>query len=180
MTFLSSFGSRQTLIIGRGFLEVWTKRMVCVEDHENLNTLLGNEGFFQSNPFACKCASINEENLRYEVKDRSSQKQSAAGCPASSSNTPLPDPCAPRSLTCFNSRRDFAWTLKDDGTVETDGFVTCQAGRAPEVEGAGKGPEQMRHIAAPNVESRWLTPPGHNDARGEAAAQATRKENTRP
>ena len=68
-------------------LEVWTKHEgfppVRVEDLEDLHTSLGNEDFFQSmNLFACGCATINEESR------------------ASSSNTPLSDQCAPRSLTC--------------------------------------------------------------------------------
>ena len=82
-------------------LEVWTKHEgfppVRVEDQEDLHTSLGNEeDFFQSmNLFACGCASINEESR------------------ASSSNTPLSDQCAPRSLHLLNSTRDFAWTPTD-------------------------------------------------------------------
>jgi len=112
-------------------LEVWTKRVaeeegfppVQAEDHEDLYTSLGNGHFFQSlNLFACGCASINEDNRRFEVKDPLLAEAISDGVPSIILQHTTPRPVRAKIAALLNSRRDFTWTLKDDGTVDTNGF----------------------------------------------------------
>ena len=64
----------------------------------------------------------------------------------------------------------------EESTVHLAGIGNVRMG-CVQGEGARKGSEQLRHSVAPNMEGRWLTPPGHHDARGKMAARATRREN---
>jgi len=110
-------------------LQVWRKRVseetgfpaVRVEDHDELFTSLGNGHFFQSlNLFDCEWPAINSEG-RYTVgKDALLAEALRDGVISVILKHETPRPVRAKIAELLNSKRDFMWTLNEDGSVNTD------------------------------------------------------------
>jgi len=112
-------------------LEVWRKRVseeegfspVRASDDEDLFTSLGNGHFFQAlNLFACEWAVINANASfsRYTVdKDLLLAEALGEGVPSIILRHETPRPVRAKISALLNQKREFQWTLSEDGSVDT-------------------------------------------------------------
>lgn len=90
------------------------------EDHE-LFTSLGNGHFFQAlNCYDCEVMAINDDTgHRYIVgQDKLLREAISEGVPSIVLAHGTPRPVRAKIAELLNAKRDFLWTLNDDGTVD--------------------------------------------------------------
>eukprot|EP00932_Pfiesteria_piscicida_P000198 SRR837773.1019.p2 GENE.SRR837773.1019~~SRR837773.1019.p2 ORF type:complete len:308 (-),score=115.10 SRR837773.1019:69-887(-) len=109
-------------------LKVWKKRVeeeegfppVRAPEGQELFTSLGNGHFFQAlNLFDCGCRNINDPSVQYVVgKDRDLAEALADGVPSIILRHECPRPVRAKIAALLNSKREFYWTLGEDGSVD--------------------------------------------------------------
>jgi len=93
----------------------------CSEDEE-VFTSLGNGHFFQAlNLFACQCEAINRPGHHYAIgQDKALAEAIDKGVPGIVLRHEAPRPVRAKIAALLNSKREFFWTLNEDGSVNTD------------------------------------------------------------
>eukprot|EP00930_Biecheleria_cincta_P029999 TRINITY_DN20818_c0_g1_i1.p1 TRINITY_DN20818_c0_g1~~TRINITY_DN20818_c0_g1_i1.p1 ORF type:complete len:470 (+),score=89.73 TRINITY_DN20818_c0_g1_i1:56-1411(+) len=109
-------------------LKVWRARVeeepgfppVRARDDEELFTSLGNGHFFQSlNLYDTEWQAIND-NFRYSLgSDEALRKAIQEGVVSVVLRHETPKPVRAKIADLLNAKREFQWTLNDDGTVDT-------------------------------------------------------------
>jgi len=110
-------------------LELWQTRAavddgfppVRVTAEDELFTSLGNGHFFQAlNLIACSCLAINDCERRYTVGEDSLLAEAISlGVPSIVLRHATPRPVRAKIAQLLNSKRDFMWTLGENGKVDT-------------------------------------------------------------
>jgi len=97
---------------------------VRAKPEEDLFTSLGNGHFFQSlNLFACECEAINHPGRRYVAgKDTALVEAIQEGVPSIVLRHECPRPVRAKIAALLNSKREFMWTLGEDGNVDMSNF----------------------------------------------------------
>jgi len=108
-------------------LRIWTAR-VAVEDgfppvrvdvKKEFFTSLGNGHFFQSlNLFATECKGINQDRVYRVGKDVALREAIRDGVPSVVMKSETPRPVRAKIAELLNSKREFSWTLGEDGQVD--------------------------------------------------------------
>lgn len=109
-------------------LKLWKERVaeeegfppVRAREDEEIFTSLGNGHFFQAlNCFACEHTAIDESGRRYTVGgDADLAEAVSAGVPSIVLRHATPRPVRAKVAELLNAKRDFTWTLSEDGTVD--------------------------------------------------------------
>lgn len=109
-------------------LQVWRERVseedgfppVRASDDEEVFTSLGNGHFFQAlNLFDCECVAINDADLHYVVGDDEALAEAVQeGVPSIVLRHQCPRPVRAKIADLLNKKRDFFWTLGEDGKVD--------------------------------------------------------------
>ncbi|CAK0792220.1 unnamed protein product, partial [Prorocentrum cordatum] len=86
-----------------------------------LFTSLGNGHFFQAlNLFDCGCEAINDAGCRYTCgRDQLLTEAVAEGVPSLILRHETPRPVRAKIAALLNAKRDYHWTLSEDGSVDT-------------------------------------------------------------
>merc|ERR1712032_1063654 len=109
--------------------ELWKTRVaeedgfpsVRADAEVDLFTSLGNGHFFQAlNLFATRSEAINQEGRFYTSEgDTALNDALKHGVPSIVLRQSVPKPVRARIAELLNSKREFMWTLQDDGRVNT-------------------------------------------------------------
>jgi len=108
-------------------LRIWRERVaeeegfppVRATDEEEIFTSLGNGHFFQAlNCFACQHPRINEEGCYNVGQDANLSDALEAGVPSIVLRHETPRPVRAKIAELLNSKREFMWTLGEDGKVD--------------------------------------------------------------
>jgi len=109
-------------------LSVWKKRVeeeegfppVRATETDEIFTSLGNGHFNQAlNLFDCGCQNINDPGVRYTIgKDRALAEAISEGVPSIVLRHECPRPVRAKIAALLNSKREFFWTLGEDGSVD--------------------------------------------------------------
>jgi len=110
-------------------LELWKGRVaeddgfppVRASTDQELFTSLGNGHFFQAlNLFDCGCEAINQAGRFYSSgKDKLLLEAITEGVPSIVLKHATPRPVRAKIATLLNTKRDYMWTLGEDGSVDT-------------------------------------------------------------
>lgn len=129
-------------------LRLWRERTseeegfppIRVKDDEEIFTSLGNGHFFQAlNCFACELEAINEPGRRYVIgQDALLAEAIADGVPSIVLRHGTPRPVRAKIAEFLNSKRDFGWTLGEDGTVDV-AIMDEKTGYCSQFEWLSKG-----------------------------------------
>jgi hypothetical protein len=109
-------------------LSIWKERVaedegfppVRVQQDHEMFTSLGNGHFFQAlNLFDCNCEAINEPGRVYRSgKDALLADALSKGVPSIVLKHDTPRPVRAKIAALLNARRDYRWTLSEDGNVD--------------------------------------------------------------
>lgn len=109
-------------------LSIWKKRVgeepgfppVRAREDQELFTSLGNGHFFQSlNLFATECRNINDDSRGYRIgADAPLREAIERGVPSVVLRHECPRPVRAKIAALLNSKREFFWTLSEDGSVD--------------------------------------------------------------
>lgn len=93
---------------------------VHILDDEEMFTSLGNGHFFQAlNLYANEWLAINQEGVRYVVNNDAFLAEAIQdGVPSIVLKHTTPRPVRTKLASLLNSKREFFWTLNDNGTVD--------------------------------------------------------------
>jgi hypothetical protein len=114
---------------------------VRVHLEEDLFTSLGNGHFFQAlNLFDCEWPAINDDTGRlYRVGDDADLAEAiSVGVPSIILRNQTPRPVRAKIAELLNSKRDFGWTLGEDGTVDVS-YVEEDTSYCTQFEWLSKG-----------------------------------------
>jgi len=109
-------------------VKLWSTRVaeeegfppIRVKKDEEAFTSLGNGHFFQSlNLFDCQCRGINDDRVYIVGQDAALGDALAHGVPSIILRTATPRPVRAKIAALLNAKREFQWTLHEDGTVDT-------------------------------------------------------------
>merc|ERR1712008_177562 len=97
---------------------------VCADPDKDLFTSLGNGHFFQAlNLFAHNWPAINKDGVRYFVRDDADLAEAiSGGVPSIVLKSTTPRPVRANIARLLNAKREFSWTLNDNGTVDVTKF----------------------------------------------------------
>jgi hypothetical protein len=108
-------------------LKVWSERVaeeegfppIRVDPSAEFFTSLGNGHFFQAlNLFACECGGINTDRVYRIGGDTALREAIEAGVPSIVLKHQTPKPVRSKIAELLNSKREFHWTLGEDGQVD--------------------------------------------------------------
>jgi len=108
-------------------LQAWQEKVaeeegfppVRIKHNEEMFTSLGNGHFFQAlNLYACQCSAINESGIYRVGNDGALRDAMSSGVPSIVLKSTTPRPVRARIAVLLNSKFDFRWTLKSDGTLD--------------------------------------------------------------
>lgn len=92
---------------------------VRIRSDEEMFTSLGNGHFFQAlNLYACKCKEINAEGQYIVWPDPNFSEAISLGVPSIVLIHDTPRPVRAKIAKLLNTKREFLWTLGDDGNVD--------------------------------------------------------------
>jgi len=129
-------------------LKLWTERVgeeegfppIRVTAEDEMFTSLGNGHFFQAlNCFACEHIQINNPGSRYSVgQDADLADALSSGVPSIVLKHATPRPVRAKIADLLNKKRDFMWTLGEDGGVDI-GKLEENTGHCSQFEWLSKG-----------------------------------------
>merc|ERR1712187_746901 len=109
-------------------LTLWAERVadeegfppIRVTKEDEVFTSLGNGHFFQAlNCFATEHKAINRQDTHYRVgSDANLAEAISKGVPSIVLRHETPRPVRAKIAALLNSKRDYNWTLTEDGTVD--------------------------------------------------------------
>jgi hypothetical protein len=110
-------------------------------ENEEIFTSLGNGHFFQAlNLFACRREAINDAGRRYTIgEDVLLSEAISEGVPSIVLRHETPRAVRAKIAELLNSKRDFVWTLGDDGQVDMSKSASENSGYCSQFEWLSKG-----------------------------------------
>lgn len=130
-------------------LAVWKTRVaeeegfppVRVGQGEELFSSLGNGHFFQAlNLYDCGRSSINTPGLHYTIGSKESLREAVTlGVPSIVLRHATPRTVRAKIAALLNSKRDFHWSLEEDGTVDTAKVNSREDDKVSQFEWLSKG-----------------------------------------
>lgn len=129
-------------------LSLWKSRVaeeegfppVRVQNDEDLFTSLGNGHFFQAlNLFDSQHHAINENRTYTVGQDQDLAEALATGVPSIILKHACPRPVRAKIASLLNAKREYQWTLHEDGTVDTTVIPEENKGYCSQFEWLSKG-----------------------------------------
>jgi len=114
---------------------------VRIGDNEEYFSSLGNGHFFQAlNCFDTSMDNINFSHIRYRVDgDAGLAEALSEGVPSLVLKASTPKPVRAKVAQLLNSKRDFHWSLSEDGSVDTKSMYSREEDKVSQFEWLSKG-----------------------------------------
>jgi len=129
-------------------IKVWSERVaeeegfppVRVDSSREFFTSLGNGHFFQAlNLFCCGCQGINNDRIYRIGEDAALSEAIEKGVPSIVLKHETPKPVRSKIAALLNSKREFHWTLTEDGQVDVNVDPTEDKSFCSQFEWLSKG-----------------------------------------
>eukprot|EP00928_Gymnodinium_smaydae_P086724 TRINITY_DN71168_c0_g1_i1.p1 TRINITY_DN71168_c0_g1~~TRINITY_DN71168_c0_g1_i1.p1 ORF type:complete len:463 (+),score=83.93 TRINITY_DN71168_c0_g1_i1:52-1440(+) len=129
-------------------LQVWRERVTAEEGFppirvgkDELFSSLGNGHFFQAlNLIDCQCTAINHPGFVYSIGNDALLAEAVRdGVPSIVLKNETPKPARAKIAELLNSKRDFFWSLAEDGSVDTSQMNSKEDDKCSQFEWLSKG-----------------------------------------